>query len=94
MPAVEMAEYLTARGIPFREAHGIVGRMVRDCEERGKFLRDMKLKEMTAHSRVFEEDVFDYIDPRNILKMRKTLGGASFDEVEKEIAREKIYCSR
>ena len=94
MPAVEMAEYLTAKGVPFREAHGIVGKMVRDCEEKGKFLRDMKLKEMKAHSKVFETDVLDYIDPHNILKTRKTLGGASFNEVEKEIAREKIYCNR
>jgi argininosuccinate lyase len=93
MPAVEMAEYLTARGIPFREAHGIVGKMVRECEEKGKFLQDMKLKELKVHSKVFREDVFDYIDPYTILKTRKTPGGASFDEVEKEIEREKIYCN-
>jgi argininosuccinate lyase len=93
MPAVEMAEYLTTKGIPFREAHGIVGKMVRYCEDKGIFLRDIKLKEMKAYAKVFGEDVFDYIDPRNILNTRKTQGGASFGEVEKEIAREKIYCS-
>ncbi len=92
MPAVELAEYLTARGVPFREAHAIVGRMVRDCEERGKLLKDMRLKDMKTFSKAFGEDVFDYIDPHTILKTRKTLGSASFDEVEKEIAREKIYC--
>ena len=92
MPAVELAEYLTARGTPFREAHAIVGRMVRDCEEEDKLLKDMKLKEMKAYSKAFGEDVFDYIDPYTILKTRRTLGSASFDEVEKEIAREKIYC--
>ncbi len=93
MPAVEIAEYLTVRGIPFREAHGIAGRMVRDCEEKGGFLQDMNLIDMKGFSKVFDDDIFNYIDPYTILNTRKTAGGASFKEVDKEIEREKIYCN-
>lgn len=91
MPAVEMAEYLTIKGIPFREAHGIVGKLVRGCEEKGKSLWEMKIGDIKKYSRAFGDDVFDYINPRNILKNRKTTGAASFKGVEKEINEEKIY---
>jgi len=93
MPAVEMAEYLTLKGTPFREAHTIAGRMVKDCEEKGGFLQDMALIDMQGYSKVFGDDIFNYIDPYTILNTRKTMGGASFEEVEKEIEREKIYCN-
>jgi len=91
MPAVEMAEYLTIKGIPFRDAHGIVGKLVRGCEEKGKSLWEMKIGDIKKYSRAFGDDVFDYINPRNILKNRKTTGAASFKGVEKEINEEKIY---
>ncbi|HEY3275443.1 MAG TPA: argininosuccinate lyase [Syntrophorhabdaceae bacterium] len=91
MPAVEVAEYLTVRGVPFREAHGIAGAMVRDCEEKGKTFSEMKLEEMKGFSVVFETDIFDYIDPVRILKNRRTKGAASFVEVESQLDAEKIY---
>lgn len=93
MPATEMAEYLTLKGMPFREAHTIVGKIVRHCEEKGKRLKDMKIKELKQFSTVFTEDVFNYIDPYTILSTRKTTGGASFEEADKEIEREKTYCN-
>ena len=93
MPAVEMADYLTLKGVPFREAHGIVGRLVRACEEKGMALSAMKIDEMKAFSGVFESDIFDYIDPRKILMNRRTAGAASFAEVEKELDAEKRYLS-
>jgi argininosuccinate lyase len=91
MPAVELAEYLTLKGTPFREAHMIVGAMVRDCEEKGKTFSAMKIEEMKAFSGAFEEDIFDYIDPRRILTNRRTKGAASFLEVETQLDAEKIY---
>ncbi len=91
MPAVEMAEYLTLKGIPFREAHGIVGKMVRDCEERGIFLSAMTVKDMSAYSDAFDDEVYEHIDPRKILRSRRTIGAASFDQVEKELDAEKRY---
>jgi argininosuccinate lyase len=91
MPAVEMAEYLALKGVPFREAHQIVGKMVKYCEGQRKRLADLTLEEMRSFSAVFADDVRSYIDPANILKSRKTIGGASHAEVTREIAREQKY---
>jgi len=89
MPAVEMAEYLTLKGIPFRQAHGIVGRLVRDCEEQGKGFRDMTVEGLKTYSEAFDSDIIKHIDPRMILRSRKTIGAASFDEIERQINNEK-----
>jgi argininosuccinate lyase len=88
---VEMAEYLVMKGIPFREAHVTVGRMVRDCEEKKRFLSQMGLEEMKSFAPAFEEDIFSYIEPNRVLAMRKTAGGASFEEVDRQIETEKAY---
>ncbi|OPY70516.1 MAG: Argininosuccinate lyase [Syntrophorhabdaceae bacterium PtaU1.Bin034] len=91
MPAVEMAEYLSAKGVPFREAHHIVGAMVKACEGEKKYLWQMSPDEMQNYSDVFDNTVFDYINPHNVVNNRKTPGGASFAEVEKQIKNEKAY---
>ncbi len=94
MSAVEMTEYLAAKGIPFREAHHIVGTMVKACEERKKYLWEMGIDEMLTYSDVFDSTVFEYINPCNVVKSRKTPGGAAIGEVEKQIETEKAYLSR
>ena len=91
MPAVEMAEYLVLKAVPFREAHHIVGKMVKYCEQQKKRLSELTLEEMRRFSVIFDDDVRSYIDPVNILKSRKTIGGASHKEVIREIAREQKY---
>jgi argininosuccinate lyase len=91
MPAVEMAEYLTVKGVPFREAHRITGQIVKECEQRGIFLRDLALAEMRVFSEVFDEDVYTHLDARNILASRKTGGAAAFGEIERQIDAEKRY---
>jgi len=91
MPAVEMAEYLTIRGMPFREAHGIIGKIVRDCEKRKVLLHELSLKELKKYSPLFDGDVFAYIEPDNALHKRKTKGAASFVEAARQIHAEKKY---
>lgn len=91
MPAVELAEYLTIKGVPFREAHGIAGAAVRECEGSGILLDRMPLARLKKLSPLFEKDVFEYIKPRNALRVRKSKGSASFDEVKKAIDAEKKY---
>ena len=86
-----MAEYLVLKEVPFREAHHIVGKMVKYCEEKKKRLADLALEEMKTFSAVFDDDVRAYIDPATILKSRKTIGGASHREVTRQIAREQKY---
>jgi argininosuccinate lyase len=80
MSAVEMAEYLALKGVP--------------CEEQKKYLWEMGLDEMRAFSDAFDSTVFDYINPRSVVNSRKTPGGASISEVEKQIETEKAYLSR
>lgn len=89
MQAVEMAEYLALKGVPFREAHHIVGTMVKDCERTGRRVSDMPLAEIQQYSQAFGEDVQDYVKPENVISRRKTLGGASLEEVRNQIAEEK-----
>ena len=91
MPAVEMAEYLTTKGMPFREAHGIVGKIVRECEKKRKLLNELSIKDLKKHSPLFDTDVFTYMDLNNALNKRKTKGAASFKEVTRQINEEKIY---
>jgi len=91
MPAVEMAEYLTIKGMPFREAHGIIGKIVRDCEKRKVLLHELSMKELKKYSPLFDGDVFSYIDPDNALNERKTKGAASFAEAARQVHEEKIY---
>ena len=91
MPAVELAEYLTIKGMPFREAHGIAGTAVRQCEESGILLDRMPLAQLKKLSPLFDRDVFEYIKPRNALRMRKSQGSASFEEVKRAIDAEKKY---
>lgn len=93
MPAVEMTEYLAAKGVPFREAHHIVGTMVKACEEKKKYLWEMDLDEMRSYSEAFESTIYDYINPHNVVKSRKTSGAAATNEVEKQIDAEKDYLS-
>jgi argininosuccinate lyase len=89
--ATEMAEYLTKKGMAFREAHHLIGRVVRECEEKGISFRDLGLEELKRYSPLFDEGVFDSIDPYHILENRKVEGAGSIDEVERALERERLY---
>ncbi len=83
--ATEMAEYLTKKGMAFREAHHLIGRVVRECEEKGISFKDLGLDELKRYSPLFDEGVFDSIDPYHILENRKVEGAGSIDEVERAL---------
>lgn len=65
--ATEVADYLVSKGIPFRDAHGIVGSIVIYCEDNGKAIEDMTLEELKGINPIFEEDIYGFIDYENIL---------------------------
>ncbi|MBQ7058989.1 MAG: argininosuccinate lyase [Firmicutes bacterium] len=65
--ATEVADYLVSRGIPFRDAHGIVGRIVIECEDRKIAIEDLSLEELKRFSPVFDEEIYEYLDYDNIL---------------------------
>lgn len=65
--ATEVADYLVLKGMPFRDAHGVVGSIVIYCEEKGLAIEELKIEELTSFSNLFECSVYEYIDYENSL---------------------------
>ena len=72
--ATDVADYLVGHGVPFRDAHGIVGQLVLRCLERGIALDDLSLEEFRAMSPVFDEDIYESISMRNCVERRNIIG--------------------
>lgn len=87
--ATDLADYLTGKGVPFREAHGITGRIVYYCLQEKKTLAELTLEEYQQFSPVIEGDVYQVIAIDRCVKARRSPGGPSPDEVRKAIARAK-----
>jgi len=66
--ATEAADYLVHKGIPFRDAHGIIGSIVIFCEDKNCAIEDLRLKELITFSNLFESDIYEFIDYKNTLK--------------------------
>ena len=84
--ATDAADYLVNHGVPFRDAHGIVGRLVLYCIDKGISLDDMSLEEYKAISPVFEEDIYDAISLKTCIEKRNTIGAPGPEAMEKVIA--------
>lgn len=91
--ATDAADYLVNHGVPFRDAHGIVGQVVLFCLEKGIAIDDMSLEELKAISPVFEEDIYEAISMETCVNKRLTIGGPAKEAMEKVIALEKEYLS-
>lgn len=89
--ATDAADYLVNRGVPFRDAHGIVGQLVLYCLEKGIALDDMKLEEFQAISPVFEEDIYDAIRMETCINKRVTLGAPGKEAMERVISIYETY---
>lgn len=66
--ATEVADYLVLKGMPFRDAHSLVGRIVLYCEEKNIPIEDLELKELNQFSEFFDESIYEYIDYENSMK--------------------------
>ncbi|MCM3572195.1 argininosuccinate lyase [Mesobacillus subterraneus] len=87
--ATELADYLAAKGIPFREAHEIVGKLVLDCIQKGCYLADLPLEAYKSMNPLFEEDIFEALNPYNAVKRRNSAGGTGFLQVKLQIEKAK-----
>lgn len=85
--ATDLADYLAKKGLPFREAHGVVGRLVRQAIKNGCGLEDLDLPTLKKASKFFENDVKDVLSIKAGVEARKSVGGTASDCVKKEIAR-------
>ena len=75
--ATDLAEYLVTKKVPFRDAHEIVGRIIKECLEEGKRLEEMPIERLRIYSRAFEADVSKYISLEACVERRRSLGGTS-----------------
>ncbi|WP_291320436.1 argininosuccinate lyase [Desulfonatronospira sp.] len=83
--ATELADYLVARGMPFRQAHHITGRLVAYAEDKGLGLEDVDLETFRAFSELIHSDVYHVLDYEQAVKRRGTSGGTGPASVEEQI---------
>ena len=84
--ATDVADYLAAKGVPFREAYNLVGKVVKSSLAIGKLLKDLSLEEWQALHPAFETDIYDAIAPRQVVAARNSYGGTGFEQVRQAIA--------
>ena len=89
--ATDAADYLVNHGVPFRDAHGIVGQLVLYCIDKNIALDDMSLEEYKAISPVFEEDIYEAISMKTCGEMQNTIGAPGKSAMEQAIALEEAY---
>jgi argininosuccinate lyase len=83
--ATDVADYLAARGVPFREAYNLVGKVVRTCLGANKLLKDLSLAEWQELHPAFAADIYDAIAPRQVVAARNSYGGTGFNQVRQAL---------
>ncbi|MEB3883587.1 argininosuccinate lyase [Lyngbya sp. CCY1209] len=89
--ATDVADYLATKGVPFREAYNLVGKVVRTCLESGKLLKDLTLEEWQSLHPQFEADIYEAIAPHRVVAARNSYGGTGFERVKAAL---KMACDR
>ncbi|MFH1567785.1 MAG: argininosuccinate lyase [Gemmatimonadota bacterium] len=92
--ATDLADYLARKGVPFREAHHVVGRLVREVLERGGSLRSLALDDLRAHSPAFEADAVNLLEPARSLALRNIPGGTGPEAVRRQLAEARAILAR
>lgn len=83
--ATDVADYLAARGVPFREAYNLVGKVVKTSLAAGKLLKDLSLDEWKMIHPAFESDIYEAIAPRQVVSARNSYGGTGFEQVAQSL---------
>ena len=83
--ATDVADYLVARDVPFREAYQLVGGLVKTCLSEGLLLRQLPLERWQQLHPAFEADIFEAIAPRQVVAARRSEGGTGFDQVSAQL---------
>ena len=84
--ATDVADYLAAKGVPFREAYNLVGKVVKTSLAANKLLKDLTLAEWQQLHPAFEADIYEAISPRQVVAARNSYGGTGFEQVRAAIA--------
>ena len=83
--ATDCADYLTKKGMPFRDAYTVTGKLVAQCTAQGKTLEELSLEELQAVSPLFEQDVYDALNLENCMALRSSYGGPAVSETTRQI---------
>lgn len=89
--ATDAADYLVNHGVPFRDAHGIIGRLVLYCIEKDKAIEELSLDELKAISPVFEEDIYEAVSMETCVNKRLTLGAPGEEAMKRVIEENHIW---
>ena len=89
--ATDVADYLATKGVPFREAYNLVGKVVKTSLAAGKLLKDLTLDEWRSLHPAFEADIYEAIAPRQVVSARNSYGGTGFEQVRRAIAEAKEH---
>ncbi|MCD8051006.1 MAG: argininosuccinate lyase [Clostridiales bacterium] len=92
--ATDCADYLTKRGMPFREAYMIVGRLVNMCIKSGETLETLTLRDFRAISELFDSDIYEALELKRCVHERKVLGGPSAEDVTRQIGAIKDFVAQ
>jgi argininosuccinate lyase len=83
--ATDCADYLTKKGMPFRDAYTVVGNLVYYCQESGKTLEEIPIDELKMASPLFDSDVYDALNMENCVQTRRSFGGPAREETKRQI---------
>lgn len=83
--ATDVADYLATKGVPFREAYNLVGKVVKTSLAAGKLLKDLTLEEWQALHPAFEQDIYGAIAPQQVVSARNSYGGTGFEQVRQAL---------
>lgn len=83
--ATELADYLAVKGMPFRQAHEVVGKLVLECTKNGHYLQDVPFERYQEISDLIEEDIYTALQSKTAVERRNSLGGTGFDQVKWQI---------
>ncbi|MEH6994106.1 argininosuccinate lyase [Neobacillus drentensis] len=83
--ATDIADYLVRKGLPFREAHEVIGKIVLYAIQNQKFLLDLNYEEYQEFSSLFEEDIYEVLSPEHVVAVRNSFGGTSPSQVVEQI---------
>ena len=89
--ATDAADYLVVKGVPFRDAHGIIGRLVLHCIDENKGIEDLSVGELKEFSPAFDEDIYDAVSLRTCVEKRLTLGAPGQEMMKRVIGIEKEW---
>jgi argininosuccinate lyase len=83
--ATDVADYLASKGVPFREAYNLVGKVVKTCLKSDKLLKDLSLEEWKELHPAFEPDIYQAIAPTQVVAARNSYGGTGFEQVRQAL---------